>query len=206
MNTQQRGAVIVFFGQAREQDATYLDRWRAVPLTYRPGQAVDARFERHHYEVVLSEKANAASFACAADHLLRYHFYPPLIMTHVSDFSHEDRRMKPGDRLVQRIGAANPFGWTLVEGITMNEIWSVIDEPRRAGFIYVTTEAHEEVGEWSAQIEWRMDQSLMLTVSALSHTSDRIPRWFHPLTRRLKQKAHHAGIAHFSTLLARSGF
>lgn len=201
MTAVQRGAVLVFFGQGKDRDAAYLDQWRTVPLTYRPGQPVSERFRRDHYEIPLLSQVDSAAFARAADHLLRYHFYPPAIMSHVSDFSLANRRMRPGDRLIQRIRAANPFGWTIVEGITMNEIWSVTDEARRAGFTYVTTEAHEEIGEWSAQIEWRADHSLLLTVSALSRTSDRIPRWMSPLTRRVQQGAHHAGIAHFRQII-----
>jgi uncharacterized protein (UPF0548 family) len=195
------GAKIVFFGAGRDHDAQYLELWRTVPLTYTLGQAADDSFRRDHYEVTLTPSATAATFDWAADLLLRYHFYPPSLMRQVSDFSRENRWLRVGDRLVQRIRTALPFGLTLIEGLTMNEIARVIDEPRRKGFTYVTTAVHEEIGEWSAQVEWGADDALVLTVSAISKTSDRIPRWLLPYTSRLQKQAHRQGIEYFTRLV-----
>ncbi|MEZ4669897.1 MAG: DUF1990 family protein [Anaerolineae bacterium] len=197
MTNPIQGAKIVFFGADAAQDVQYLDLWRSVPLTYTLGQAADDSFRRDHYEVTLTPITDRDTFMRAADNLLRYRFYPPSLMHHVSDFSLQQRWMQVGDRLVQRIRTPMPFGLTIMEGITMNEIARVIDEPRRKGFTYVTTAAHEEIGEWSAQVEWQADNALVLTVNAISKTSERIPRWMLPYTRRMQKQAHQQGIEYF---------
>jgi len=203
-NIQVQGAKLILLGRNRHLDGQYLDKWRHIPLTYTSGQPVDDRFREDHYEILLFPAASSFSFHHAVNHLLRYHFYPPSVMSHVSDFSVQDRHMQPGDRIIQRIRQPFPFGLTIIEGLTMNEISDVIDEPRRAGFTYVTTAAHEEIGEWSARLEWRSDDTLMLIVHAISRTSERIPSWTMPVVRYMQKRAHHLGIAYFQTLVSQS--
>src|SRR5262245_39515696 len=142
-----KGAKFAFFGLGRENDVRYIDLWRDVPLTYHPGQAVDDTFHSDHHETVIMPEATPRSFGNAADLLLKYHFYPPQLMQHVSDFSRENRTMRPGDRIIQRINGLALLGlpFSLADGITMNEIAALTDEPRRKGFTYVTTEAHAEM-------------------------------------------------------------
>lgn len=190
-------------GRGRARDAEYLDAWRDVPLSYTPGQAVDATFHRDLHEHTMTPNCTAALFAHAADLLLRYEFYPTSIMSHVSDFSREKRQMQVGDRIVQRINGLGLIGIpsSLMNGLTMNVITAVIDEPRRKGFTYATTQAHAEMGEWSAGIQWRSDNALILTISALARPAYSVPRFFHPVMRRGQKRAHQLGMAHFQALV-----
>ena len=79
----------------------------------------------------------------------------------------------------------------------MNEIYAVIDEPRRKGFTYVTTEAHSEMGEWFPTVEWRENGDLVLTIHVHSRLAyDVSPRRL-AYIRRLQRGAHQAGIEAF---------
>lgn len=198
-NKSQSGAKIVLFGQG--DDAAYLEAWQHVPLSYTPGQPVDSTFHSDHHQEVLAPKADAALFKHAADLLLRYHFYPSSVMTHISDFSRENRHMRKGDRILQRIHGFRVLGMSLFDGLTMNEIWSVIDEPRQVGFTYVTTQAHAEKGEWTAHLEWCDDDSLVLTITALSRLARDMPAFVQHYTRRIQLQAHHDGMENFRRLV-----
>lgn len=200
VNNSISGAKIVWFGQGQAQDEQYLKLWRDVPLSYVPGQA-DATFHIDHHEDVIVPNADAQCFERATDLLLRYQFYPSSLMLHVSDFSWQYRRMQKGDRILQRIHGAKIFGWALFSGLTMNEIWQVMDEPRKAGFTYVTTEAHAEKGEWTAQIEWRADNALVLTIDVTSRLARDLPALMVGYIRRIQLNAHHLGIENFRALV-----
>ncbi len=198
---------MVFFGLGRANDGRYLDLWRDVPTNYVLGQAVDETFHSDDHEVVIMPDATPRSFGNAADLLLKYHFYPPALMQHVSDFSRENRTMRVGDRIIQRI---NPLAMMrlpipLMEALSMNEVAAVIDEARRKGFTYVTTEAHAEWGEWSVQVEWRADNALVLTIHALSRPAGYVRKSAYAMMRQAQKRAHEMGIAHFSAAVLRGG-
>jgi hypothetical protein len=192
-----KGAKFVLFGIGQGNDARYLDLWRNAPLTYTPGQPIDATWHIDHHEDVIAPDCTPELFERAGDLLLRYQFYPPSLMHHVSDFSRENRHMRPGDRIVQRIHGFPVFGFPLVDGITMNEVIKVIDEPRRKGFTYVTTAAHVELGEWSAQVEWRDDGALVLTIDATARLAYHMPRIMIPHARKRQLRAHDLGMEAF---------
>ena len=139
---------------------------------------------------------DTALFERAADHLLRYHFYPEDVMLHTSDFSLVNRRMRVNDRIVQRIHVVPG----LIDILTMNELVGVIDEARRAGFAYATTAKHDEIGQWSAQVQWRDDASLWLTID--SYGGPDVPWFARSLARRIQLRAHQRGIVHFRQLIA----
>jgi uncharacterized protein (UPF0548 family) len=185
------------FGISARPDADYLSLWRGAPLTYTPGQPIDATWHTDHHEEVLTEHATAEQFARARDLLLRYEFYPLSVMRHVSNFSQGSSLMRPGDRIVQRIYGPRLLGLPLVAGLTMNEVTAVVDEPRRVGFTYITTQAHAETGEWSALVEWRADDSLVLTISAVSRLAPHMPVRMADSARRLQLRAHHLGMEAF---------
>ncbi len=178
-------------------DARYLQLWRAAPLTYREGDVIpDAHTD--HYEERMADSADASRFEQAVDALLRYHFYPDDIMHHTSDFSVQGRHMRMGDRIVQRIRVPG-FGG-LVNVLTMNEVVRVSDEPRIAGFAYATTAQHDEIGQWSARLNWREDQSLWLTVD--SYGWAKVPWFMRASGRRFQLDAHQRGIANFRRIIS----
>ncbi len=197
MAQTQKGAKFMFFGLGSKDDERLLDEWRSAPLTYTPGQSIDESWHTDHDEEIIMPNAAAEQFARARDLLLRYQFYPQSIMHHVSDFSRENRLMRPGDRIVQRIHGLYVLGVPLIDGITVNEVTTVIDESRRVGFTYITTAAHAELGEWSAQVVWREDGTLILTIDAISRLAYHMPQRMAPRARRSQLQAHHDGIAAF---------
>lgn len=207
MSSKIIGAKYAWFGLGRENDVRYLDLWRDVPLSYHLGQAVDDSFHTDHHEDVIMKDATPRSFGNAATMLLKYQFYPPALMQHVSDFSRENRTMQVGDRVIQRINPLALIGipFSLADTITMNEIAAVIDEPRHKGFTYITTEAHAEMGEWSAAVEWREDNALVLTISALSRPAYSVRKQAHPIMRNSQKRAHEMGIAHFTAAVLAGG-
>ncbi|MDX2136824.1 MAG: DUF1990 domain-containing protein [Chloroflexota bacterium] len=180
-------------------DARYLERWRDVPLAYQRGQDVTG-WTRHEYRIPLGN-AGEERFQRAADALLRYQFYPRDVMRHTSDFGIAGRRMKMGDRIVQRIPVITLLGTAGADVMTMNEIVEVVDEPRCAGFTYITTQAHSEEGEWSVRVDWADDDALWLMMHAVSRPAPREPRLIHPLMRYMQKRSHRRGIEHFATLL-----
>ncbi len=191
-------AELSWFSAGRD-DARYLARWRDVPLAYRRGQDVTG-WARHHYEECLGSDDDGTRFACLADALLRYRFYPRDVMRHTSDFGIAGRRLRVGDRLVQRIPVITIFGLPGVDVMTMNEIVEVRQDDRRAGFTYITTQAHSEEGEWSVDLVRRADGTLWLTMDAVSRPSPREPRLIHPLMRYMQRRSHRRGIETFRAL------
>jgi uncharacterized protein (UPF0548 family) len=181
-------------------DARYLERWRAVPLAYERGQNVEG-WARHEYREYLGNAQEGSRFKKAVGALLRYQFYPRDVMHHMSDFGIASRKMQVGDRIVQRIPVITLFGLPGVDVMTMNEIVAVMDEPRCAGFTYITTQAHSEEGEWSVRIEWAADNTLWLIMHAISRPAPREPRLIHPLMRTMQKRSHRRGIEHFKALI-----
>jgi uncharacterized protein (UPF0548 family) len=189
-------AVFVWFGMGGP-DAQYLERWRGAPLSYMPGQATDATRNRDTYEEFIVHDADGKHFERAADLLMRYHFYPASIMFHISDFGLENRWLRVGDRIVQRIHALSIRGVPVLDVLAMNEIYAVIDEPRRKGFTYVTTQAHSERGEWSPAVEWRDNGDLVLAIHVHSRLAFDPPAFYRSRVRKLQKRAHHEGIEAF---------
>jgi uncharacterized protein (UPF0548 family) len=205
MPQSQKGAKFSWLGMGSKDDQRLLDEWRDAPLAYKPGQTVDSTWHSDHHEEIITSSATPEQFARARDLLLRYQFYPLSIMHHVSDFSRENRLMRPCDRIVQRIHGFRVLGFALMDGITMNEVTNVIDEPRRVGFTYITTTAHAEWGEWSAQVDWREDGALILTIDAISRLADHMPQAMAPRARRLQLQAHHQGVEAFKNAVLMNG-
>jgi uncharacterized protein (UPF0548 family) len=174
-------------------DARLLAQWRSAALTYHAGDALpDAHSD--DYEVVVREHATRDHFSRAADLLLRYRFYPPDVMLHTSDFDHERRRMKAGDRIVQRIRL-----FPGLDVLTMNEVVRVTNAPRRAGFAYATTEKHDEVGQWSAEVALDDAGALRLRIQSLGKAN--LPFFMKPFARHIQLRAHRRGIATFKAAL-----
>jgi uncharacterized protein (UPF0548 family) len=189
-------AVFVWLGRGGP-DAKYLERWRGAPLSYTPGQPTDATWNTDTYEVFITHNSDGQHFERAADLLMRYQFYPDSIMFHTSDFGLENRWLRAGDRIVQRIHALSILSYPILDGLTMNEIYAVIDEPRRKGFTYVTTQVHSERGEWSPAVEWRDNGDLVLTIHVHSRLVFDPPAFYRSRVRKLQKRAHREGIESF---------
>lgn len=162
-------AVAVWFGRKLD-DSRYLDLWREAPLTYSESQPIDSAWNVDRYEIILGRDSSGNLFDRAARLTLRNRFYPAQVMVNASDFQREDRPVRRGDRVVQRIRLLLAWNRPVLEVLTMNEITEVIDEPRRKGFTYTTTTVHSEIGEWSPVVEWRENGEVALIITVVSRT------------------------------------
>lgn len=81
-----------------------------------------------------------------------YKLFPSNIMTFMTQWDHEHRQMRIGDTILQQvfIPPTKTFSQKIVFGVRVN---SVIDEPERRGFSYVTIEGHVEKGESTFTVE-----------------------------------------------------
>lgn len=201
-----RGAVPVWFGKGRSNDAQYLTLWQNAPLTYDPKQAVDHHWNVDRYEAILGRDTTGALFTQAASLVLHNRFYPEDVMQSVSDFGLENRAARPGDRVLQRIRIFQYNTLPILEVLALNEITEVIDEPRRAGFTYTTTSAHSEIGEWSPRVEWRENGEVALIVEVVSRIRPGAPALARHLARSLQLRAHQLGIENFRALVAGKKF
>ncbi|NKQ35734.1 MAG: DUF1990 family protein [Chloroflexi bacterium] len=178
-------------------DVKYLDEWDRVPPSYRPGQAVDDSWYTDQYELKLGRDTSGKLFQIAAEQLMAYRFYPEDILHHVSDFGLNERWPHPGDRIVQRLHIFTLAGKPIVDVISMNQIESVCEEPRRVGFRYVTVETHVEQGEWSAYVTWNAQDDVALTVHSISRPAPEEPARNHKFIRARQKEGHQRGLAYF---------
>ncbi len=198
----QDRAVAVWFGKGRQNDAQLLQEWRTAPLTYTPEQDLDENWNVDRYEVILGQDASGNLFRRAAQLTLRNQFYPPEVMSSVSDFGLVGRSVQPGDRVVQRIRIFQYRGIPILEVLTMNEITHVVDEPRQAGFTYTTTTAHSEIGEWSPLVEWRENGEVALVINVVSRSYPGSSSFSRRFTRRMQLRAHKLSIENFLAQLS----
>ena len=179
-------------------DARFLQLWEWADDTYQRGDELLGRGwhdDRHIH--LITPAASRALFERAAERLMRYDFYPASIIEHVSGATRASRWLRLNDRIVQRIhGLA---GW--VDGVTMTRVSEVIAEPRRAGFSYVTTEAHFEIGEWWCWVEWKTGGELTINIRAISQPGPRLPAFFRRTGRMFQLRAHHTGLERFAALV-----
>ncbi|MGQ0600185.1 MAG: DUF1990 family protein [Anaerolineales bacterium] len=182
-------------------DARWLAQWRAARPTYQRGDELDGlRWKDDRHTRSLNPAAPRALFDRAAERLLRYDFYPPTMLTHTSEFVRQNRRLRLGELIVQRIHAVPG----LLDVVTATRVSEVIDEPRRQGFAYVATQAHFEIGEWWCWLAWQPEGELTVHIRSISRAGPRLPRWQRGYARRLQLRAHAAGLARFAALVAAS--
>lgn len=191
------GGLAVWFGRGQQQDGQYLQAWRDAPVTYVAEEATGANWSADRYEVILGKDSTGSLFQRAAELTLHNRFYPREVMAAVSDFSQEDRTVRPGDRVLQRIPVLVYEGQPVVEILTLNAVCEVIQEPRRAGFTYVTTAAHSEVGEWSPRVEWRENNEVALVIEIVSRPRPGLPAFIQQFTRQMQLRAHKLSIQNF---------
>jgi Domain of unknown function (DUF1990) len=86
------------------------------------------------------------------DFLFDYKIFPSNIMTFMTQWEQENRKMKIGDTILQQafIPPTKTFSQKIVFGVRINNI---IDETDRKGFSYVTVDGHVEKGESTFTVE-----------------------------------------------------
>lgn len=193
-------AVSSWFGN-RKNDIVSLEQWRNAPLTYTPDQETNGEWNVDRYEVILGVDRSGELFQRAGLLTLRNRFYPKQVMATTSDYEIENRPVRKGDRVLQRIHILQPWGRSLFDVLTVNEITEVIDEPRHKGFTYTTTTVHSEIGEWSPSVVWRENGEVALIIEVVSRNRPGASRFAQRLTRWLQLRAHRLSIENFRAIL-----
>jgi uncharacterized protein (UPF0548 family) len=178
-------------------DEEYLKQWKDAKSNFMPEQPIDKTWHVDTYERVLgTDESGEDLFHRAAQALFRYQYYPSSVMHALGEFTLEDRFMRPGDRILQRIRLLPGM-----EILTVNFVFTVINETRRKGFTLMTTEQHIEMGEWTALVALRPNHEVVLMVQAVSKPGPRMPLPGKLLGRFYQNRAHRLGLEYFSTLM-----
>jgi len=121
----------------------------------------------------LREKITTIGISCVADlrdidlaFFFDYNIFPANIMSFMTQWQLEKRRMKVGDTILQQafIPPISTFSQKIVFGVRINNI---IEDTDRVGFSYETIEGHVEKGESTFTIE-RGERALVFKIRTFS--------------------------------------
>lgn len=100
------------------------------------------------------------------DFLFDYQVFPDIIMSYMTQWSEENRKMKIGDTIMQQVFIPPIKKWSqkIVFGVRVNEI---IDQVNKRGFSYETLEGHVERGISTFTIE-QMEDKLIFKIQTYS--------------------------------------
>jgi len=107
------------------------------------------------------ELGSADRFEELADLIMKGAYYPPEIIRFHGEFQEEDRAIRKGDRVLQRLTFGPIRTWT------MTEIWVAERDKESCRLGYVTTKCHHGRGIWSATL-YKKEGRLWLKVEATS--------------------------------------
>jgi hypothetical protein len=113
------------------------------------------------------------------DFFFDYKIFPSSIMTFMTEWGLEKRRMKIGDTILQQvfIPPTMMFSQKIVFGVRINDI---IDETDRKGFSYVTIEGHVEKGQSTFTIE-NGDGGLIFKIKTFSEPGNLLTKMVGPI-------------------------
>jgi hypothetical protein len=113
------------------------------------------------------------------DFLFDYKIFPSNIMTFMTQWGQEKRKMKIGDTILQQvyIPPTKTFSQKIVFGVRINRI---IDETERKGFSYETLEGHVEKGESTFTIE-QLDSGLIFKIKTYSEPGNLLTKLVGPI-------------------------
>ena len=113
------------------------------------------------------------------DFLFDYKIFPSDIMTFMTQWRQEKRKMKIGDTILQQvyIPPTKTFSQKIVFGVRIN---SIIDEAERKGFSYETIEGHVEKGESTFTVE-KGDGGLNFKIKTFSEPGNLLTKLIGPI-------------------------
>ncbi len=113
------------------------------------------------------------------DFLFDYKIFPSNIMTYMTEWGQEKRKMKIGDTILQQafVPPTKTFSHKIVFGVRIN---SIIDETDKKGFSYVTIEGHVEKGESTFTIE-QSDSGLIFKIKTFSEPGNLLTKLVGPI-------------------------
>src|SRR5687767_11823962 len=112
------------------------------------------------------------------DFLFDYQIFPSNIMTFLTQWEQEKRKMKIGDTILQQafIPPTKLFSQKMVFGVRISNI---IDEADKKGFSYVTIDGHVEKGESTFTIE-KGNSGLIFTIKTFSEPGNLMTKFVGP--------------------------
>jgi hypothetical protein len=113
------------------------------------------------------------------DFLFNYEIFPDNILTFITQWKVENRRMKLGDTIVQQvyIPPIKVLSQKIVFGVRINEI---IDETFRKGFSYETLEGHVEKGVSTFTIE-QLENQIIFKIQTFSTPGNWLTKFLEPI-------------------------
>jgi hypothetical protein len=113
------------------------------------------------------------------DFLFDYKIFPSNIMTFMTQWGQEKRKMKIGDTILQQafIPPTKTFSQKIVFGVRVNNI---IDETDRKGFSYVTVDGHVEKGESTFTVE-NSNGGLIFIIKTFSEPGNLLTKMVGPI-------------------------
>ena len=113
------------------------------------------------------------------DFFFDYKIFPSHILTFITEWGKEKRKMKIGDTILQQafIPPTRVFSQKIVFGVKVN---SIIDEADRKGFSYVTLEGHVEKGESTFTIE-ETSNGLLFKIKTFSEPGNVLTKLVGPI-------------------------
>jgi hypothetical protein len=113
------------------------------------------------------------------DFLYDYKIFPPNIMTYMTEWGIEKRKMQIGDTILQQalIPPTIHFSQKIIFGVRINKI---IDEKDSRGFSYETIEGHVEKGESTFTVE-QTAQGLIFKIQTFSEPGNLLTKLVGPV-------------------------
>jgi hypothetical protein len=113
------------------------------------------------------------------DFLFDYKIFPDNIMTFITQWTEENRKMKVGDTIAQQvyIPPTKIFSQKIIFGVRVNEI---IDKADRKGFSYETLDGHVEKGVSTFTVE-QLDNKLLFKIQTYSTPGNIITKLLGPI-------------------------
>jgi hypothetical protein len=113
------------------------------------------------------------------DFLFNYKIFPDNIMTFVTEWSQEDRKIKIGDTIVQQayIPPIKSFSQKIIFGVRITQI---IEQADKIGFSYETLEGHVEKGISTFTVE-QIDNKLIFKIQTYSTPGNFLTKLLGPI-------------------------
>lgn len=114
------------------------------------------------------------------DFFFDYHLFPTHILTHLAQWTVENRKMRIGDTIAQQayLPPFRHFSQKIIFGVRVNDI---IHEPTRIGFSYETLEGHVETGVSTFTIEKTKEQGIIFCIHTFSRPGNLLTQLVGPI-------------------------
>ena len=114
------------------------------------------------------------------DFFFNYEIFPSNIMTFLTQWNYEKRKMQIGDTVVQQafIPPFKHFSQKIIFGVRIN---AIINESTKIGFSYETIKGHVEMGESIFTIEKTSDGSTIFKIHTFSKPGNKLTQLVGPI-------------------------